>query len=255
MSTTLTPNAKLPYAAPNDPSWNVPVVATNIAIDAFNSIGDLCVSTHESPSATLDVDVSPGQFTDQSGTVQSYAGSTSNAIAASSTKVLYLDGTASWALVITAAYPTTPHVRLATVISGASTITGVTDNRQVPTISGQKNPAVTHLLSTAVAAPTIAAGSAAGTGPTVAVSGTDLAGTVSVTTGTSPGTGTVATVTFNVAFGSAPRAVMLTPANAATAAAVADWYAGTATTTTFVLGAGVALAASTAYVWNYLVVG
>lgn len=63
-------------------------------------------------------------------------------------------------------------------------------------------------------APSIAAGSGAGTSPTISVTGTDLAGYITVTVGTSPGTGTLlGTITFATAYGSAPRCIVLAPAN------------------------------------------
>jgi hypothetical protein len=72
---------------------------------------------------------------------------------------------------------------------------------------------------TANTTPTIAAGTGAGTGPTVSVSGTDVNGTITVTTGTGPAAAaTVATITFSTAWGAAPKSVLITPANPATAA-------------------------------------
>jgi hypothetical protein len=83
------------------------------------------------------VDVASGSFVDQAGTVQTYAGVTGQALATGTTVKLYLDGTASWALVTNqASYPTTPHVALATVVVGASTITSVTDQRKSIVVGG-----------------------------------------------------------------------------------------------------------------------
>jgi hypothetical protein len=259
MSTTYTTNAKLGLPGTGDTGWAGVLNADLSAVDALATVGALCVTTHEVPSASLLVDVAAGVFTDQSGAVQTYAGTTSYAITASSTRVLYLDGTASWALTAGTSYPATPHVRLATVVTGTSTITSVTDNRLAIGHAGQRLPTVTHLLSTATAIPTIAAGAAAGTSPTVSIgsNSTDLAGTVSITTGTSPGTGTLATITFNVAFAAAPRAILLTPANAAAAGVAADLYANASNVTTahFTVDAATALAASTAYQWFFAILG
>jgi len=118
---------------------------------------------------------------------------------------------------------------------------------------------VTH-LSSITSAPTIAAGTGAGTSPTVTVTGSDLGHQVNVTTGTSPtATATVATITFNVAYGSAPKAVVLTPANSVTAAlnGTAQVYvdASSTTTTVYVIKVGSGgLAASTAYQWMVQVI-
>lgn len=136
MSTTYTPNAKLGQPALGDTGWNTPINANATQLDGLNPVGDLCVTLHEVPSTTLDVAVASGVVLAQDGTTVTYAGSASQAITASSTKVLYLDGTASWALTVAASYPTTPHVKLATVVAGTSTITSVTDNRQCFNVAG-----------------------------------------------------------------------------------------------------------------------
>lgn len=107
-------------------------------------------------------------------------------------------------------------------------------------------------------APTIAAGAAAGSSPTVAITSgsTDAAGRVEVLTGTSATTGVLATITFNAAFGVAPI-VSITPGNAATAAlAVAvDPFVSSSTTTTFVITVGGALADATQYYWYFHAIG
>lgn len=109
-------------------------------------------------------------------------------------------------------------------------------------------------------APTIAAGAGAGTSPTVSVTGTDLGGYITVTTGTLPTlSATVVTVTFNVAYGSAPRCIQLTPAgpNAALLSGVNMVYVDQSgiTTTTFAITSGTtALTASTTYKWYYSVI-
>lgn len=106
-------------------------------------------------------------------------------------------------------------------------------------------------------APTIAAGTGAGTSPTIAIVGNDAAGKITITTGSSPtAAATIVTVTFNVAYGVAPY-VALTPANAnASALALTSRpFPGTTTTTTFVITAGAAaLTGATQYVFNYHVI-
>jgi hypothetical protein len=257
MSNSYTSSIKLAKPQVGDTGWSVPVNGNCDALDALAPVGGLAVTTHEQPSLTLHVDVAAGSFVDQSGTVQSFAGASNQAITANSTKVLYLDGAASWALTIAASYPATPHIRLATVTTGSSTITSISDNRLSTMHAGQRLPQLTHLLSTTTAAPGIAAGSAAGTGPTVSIAGTDLAGTISITTGSSPGTGILATITFTVAFSAAPRTILLAAANAATAGVAVSWYANAAniTTAVFTVDAASALSAATAYKWYYTVIG
>lgn len=111
----------------------------------------------------------------------------------------------------------------------------------------------THLISFGTV-PTIAAGAGAGTGPTVSVTGTDTAGTITVVSGTLPSVSSaIVTVTFNAAFGAAPR-VVLWPANASASVLSFLPYV-TSTTTTFVVNAStVALGGSTTYLYNYHVI-
>lgn len=106
-------------------------------------------------------------------------------------------------------------------------------------------------------APTIAAGTGAGTGPSgVTVTGTDASGTISLTTGTAPATAsTTATVTFNIAYGVAPI-VVLTPANAATAAlgSSQNFVSASSTTNFTITSNAVALGSATAYSWYFHVI-
>jgi hypothetical protein len=131
MADTYTSNVQLAMPAFNQTGWNVEVNSNCTLLDALNPVGDFACTTTEVPSATLNVKVAAGQFVKADGTVVTYAGTTSQAITTATTKVLYLDGTASWALTVAASYPTTAHIRIATVVAGATTITSITDNRQV----------------------------------------------------------------------------------------------------------------------------
>ena len=127
MSTTYTTNAKFGKPALNDRAWNTPLNANADALDALATVGGLCVTTAEVPSATLNIAVAPGTFRTPGGTIVSYAGTTSTAITASTTAVVYLDTAGT--LHTAASYPAAPHIRLATVVAGATTISSVTDNR------------------------------------------------------------------------------------------------------------------------------
>ena len=109
-------------------------------------------------------------------------------------------------------------------------------------------------------APTVTAGSGAGTSPTVSVdaNATDIAGTISVTTGTSPtgSNATVVTLNFFSTYLGMPH-VILTPHNAVTAAlnGTTQVFGGGETTAHFTITSGsAALAASTAYQWDYHVI-
>jgi hypothetical protein len=135
------------------------------------------------------------------------------------------------------------------------------------------NALVRHYYGSTAAAPVASVGNAAqlGTGPTASCSGNDTSGTCTITSGTVPSTFaggsaiTAATVVFNVDYTSAPR-VLIYAANANSAVSQSGatgifFYADSASTTThqFVIkaidaGAG-ALAASTAYILYYFVIG
>jgi hypothetical protein len=130
MADTYTNSVQLAMPAFNQSGWNVEVNANCTLLDVLNPVGDFCCTTTEVPSATLNVKVAGGQFVKADGSVVTYAGTASQAITTATTKVLYLDGTASWALTVAASYPTTAHVRIATVVAGATTITSISDNRQ-----------------------------------------------------------------------------------------------------------------------------
>jgi hypothetical protein len=105
--------------------------------------------------------------------------------------------------------------------------------------------------------PTIAAGTGAGTGPTVVITGNDNAGVITVTTGTAPAaSATVVTITFGQAFGVTPRAVILTDASPSAAALSGPGkvYADQSTlglTSWQVKVGATALAAATQYKWWY----
>jgi len=107
----------------------VPINTRVDTLDALAPIGGLAVTLAEVPSTTLNVAVAAGKYRQQDGTVGSYAGVATQAITTATTKVLYLDLTAAGVLTVAAAYPTTAHVRLATVVAGATTITSITDDR------------------------------------------------------------------------------------------------------------------------------
>jgi len=136
MSTTYTPNIKLGQPALGDTGWSTPLNSNCTTLDGLAPVGGLAVTMKELPSTSLNVAVAAGNYVQQDGTVGTYAGTSSQAITASTTKVLYLDLTSSGALTVGASYPATAHVRLATVVAGSSTLTSVTDNRQCFDVCG-----------------------------------------------------------------------------------------------------------------------
>lgn len=214
-------------------------------IDSFGAIGALAVAAREVPSTSLNVRVSAGSFRKADGSIVAYAGTSSQAVTTATTNYVFLTD-AGVLTVNTSGFPSN-CVRLATVVAAATTITSVAD-------------AGVFLAVVGVGSPTIAAGTGAGTSPTVTVTGNDRAGLISVATGTAPAaSAVVATITSSTASGAAPKAVILTPAgpNAATLSGNGAVYLDSASTTAahFVLKVGSsALAASTTYLWHYQVV-
>jgi hypothetical protein len=118
-----------------------------------------------------------------------------------------------------------------------------------------------HLTTNASGTTTIAAGTGAGTGPTISITGNDVAGVIDLTTGSTPaGSGaTIATITFANAYTTAPKVVLLLPMGnvTATSAAISRSFVSTIGTTTWTIAQAGAnpLAASTVYKWMYLVIG
>ncbi len=136
MSTTYTSNTKLAKPALGDTGWSTPLNLNCDTLDGFAPLGGLCVTLAETPSASLNVKVAAGNVVAQDGSIVTYGGATSQAVTASSTRYLYLDGPTSWALSVGTTFPTTPHVRLATVSTGASAISSITDSRQAFNVAG-----------------------------------------------------------------------------------------------------------------------
>lgn len=107
------------------------------------------------------------------------------------------------------------------------------------------------VTNTSAPAATITAGAAAGTSPTLTITGNKYAGVVNVTTGTSAATGTLATIDLKVVGATANR-VILFPAEADAAAASTKIFT-TSTATGFTIGVTTAaLTDATAYSWNYI---
>jgi hypothetical protein len=98
------------------------------------------------------------------------------------------------------------------------------------------------------------AGSGAGTGPTLTVTGGDVSGKIVLATGTSPASaGDLVVITFLNAYAAAPS-VVITPGNSGAAAlsGTSMPYVSSVSTTQIVFTAGsTALAGSTTYIWYY----
>lgn len=129
MSNTYTPNLKLPVPALGDRTWNVANDIRAIVLDGLTAAGSLAVTTHEQPSASLLVDVSPGAYIKQDWSVGTYAGGTSIAVTTAATNYIYLTPTGTLT-VNTTGFIASASVPLAVVVAGATTITSVTDARR-----------------------------------------------------------------------------------------------------------------------------
>lgn len=135
MAMTYTNHVKLGKPGVADRHWNLPINANAEALDALSPVSGLCVTPAEIPSASLIVQVAPGRFQKRDGTIGAFAGALSVAIPPSKTCSLYLTDAATLT-VSTDGYPTTAHVPLATVVTNATSIVSVTDDRLVCAVVG-----------------------------------------------------------------------------------------------------------------------
>jgi hypothetical protein len=106
-----------------------------------------------------------------------------------------------------------------------------------------------HII-TAGGQPTSVAQAAAGGSASVAVDGTDTAGTITITTGSAPTSGDLAKIIFSQVYGKAPR-VVLSPSNGA--ASGLHFYRGATSATDFMFSAADAPAANTTYTFDYFI--
>lgn len=128
MATTYTSNLKLGTPATGDTGWATVLDANRTQLETLTAIAGGCVTPAEVPSTTLNVRVAPVNYLLPDGTIGSYAGTASQAMTSGTTNYLFLNS--SYSLTVnTTGFPTTAHIRLATVLAGASTITSVTDSR------------------------------------------------------------------------------------------------------------------------------
>jgi hypothetical protein len=141
--------------------------------------------------------------------------------------------------------------------AGSSTILAVDTSSKIVTVTSlvaMGNITVNKHLVSGGAVPTIAAGAAACTTPTLSITGTDTTGTVTITTGTGcAASGVLATVSFAGAFAGAPH-ILLTPAGAS--ALTLGIYANSVTTSaaSFTIDTSTTPTNNTAYRWNYIVI-
>lgn len=143
-------------------------------------------------------------------------------------------------------------------ICNVSVVAGASSEALMQVDSSTKSVNVNH-LSGIVGTPSISAGTGAGTLPTVSVTGDDLGGYITIATGTSPATSSiVATITFNQAYSTAPRCIIIQGANSAASSLSSANFpyvdqSGITTTTFDLTSKSVALAGSTTYKFYYFI--
>lgn len=235
---------------------------TNIATAGFNvnftGVGSL--NANGSGSVKLGMSGNMTGFVPASGTGSALTiSSFTTNDATSSGSVIGFASTAAIAPNTFTATSSTTYSNAATLYVGApiagSNVTFSTSN-PVYGIFTTSNIGAVHYFSSTTN-PVTSAGSGAGTSPTTSSSGTDLEGTVTVTTGTLPGASSaIVTVTYFSAFPNNSFAV-LTPGNAITAALSGTTMVYVTTTSGgFTINSGtVGLTAATSYVWYYHVGG
>lgn len=108
---------------------------------------------------------------------------------------------------------------------------------------------LTNHITAGGTTPTVAKGTAVGSGGTVSISGSDTAGTVTINPGGSPPAGCFATITFNKAFNDVPH-VAVTPVGSA--AGTLDFYV-TRTTTTLSICTANSASAGQSFSFDYIV--
>jgi hypothetical protein len=134
LPTTFTTNALLQKPATADRFWDVPLNANADYLDGLAAVGRLLATPTEIPSASLNVRVTAGTYRKGDGTIGVFPGASSYTLPASSTVVLWLTDTGI--LNSSISFPTSSHVRVATVVTGATSIQSIFDERIGPQSCG-----------------------------------------------------------------------------------------------------------------------
>lgn len=129
MAITRTTNLKLQKPGAADRNWGGPLNDNLDALDAAATVSALAVTTAETPSTTRGLAIAPGPYLKPDGTTGAYAGGTTTAPASGTSYVSIASTDGS--IAVGAAWPTSPHVRLAVVIADANKITSISDARCV----------------------------------------------------------------------------------------------------------------------------
>jgi hypothetical protein len=157
MASTPTANLRLSKPATADRLWDINLNGNADALDALTPLGGLFARAAESPSTTLNVNVTAGSFAQAAGSVLAFAGGTI-AVAASATSNVWL--TDAGVLAAGAAWPALPHARLAIVTAGPTAITSVVDARLAGRSAGFPGPTLKEgTAASRLGLATLAAGS------------------------------------------------------------------------------------------------
>lgn len=116
---------------------------------------------------------------------------------------------------------------------------------------------IQQLLGSSGSSPSNAAGSGAGTSPTITVTGTDVAGKIVITAGTTPSaSAAIITLTFGTTYPNAPYPMLIAGNTSAAALSGTGNVYVTSNTTDFTINVGsTALVNATQYIWFYHIVG
>lgn len=119
------------------------------------------------------------------------------------------------------------------------------------------NVTQTRPIITSGSTPSNSAGTGAGTGPTISITGNDIAGKISITTGTIPTAGgDIVTISFSTVLTNTPTSIQLTPAGSNAATEIAKFYVDQSTVSSSswkIKNTSSALTASTTYEFYYTV--
>jgi hypothetical protein len=126
---------------------------------------------------------------------------------------------------------------------------------EVARIRGVGTFTIAKILGKTANEPGVAAGSAAGSSPTLTMAGSELSGTFQVVAGTTPSGTTIATFTLDVAMANSSYGVVITAANQSTAGLATMAWINVTSTTQFTINCATPLVATTTYKWNYHIIG
>lgn len=134
VATTFSANARLQKPATSDRNWDVPINANTDALDGMTALGGLALTATETPSTTLQVRVSPGNYIRSDGSVANFPGAPAFDLPASATASLWLTG--AGVLTLGSAFPASAHLRLGHAVTDPTSVVRVVDERVQCSVAG-----------------------------------------------------------------------------------------------------------------------